>query len=181
MSLQVGAVPDSGRLTVRQSPTTHLPPVPMRACFFANSGGGKTNLIVSMLTNPRMYGGNVFDAVYVVSPSAKLDSTWQHLAKYRAKRGQKEEELCVDHWDAERVQKIIEESFSLTAHREKQQEKGERVRAVSVCLVVADMADNQSILHATGNYILNSAFIRARHAFLSVWIASQRPNLTSRL
>ena len=66
-----------------------------------------------------MYGGNVFDAVYIVSPSAKLDSTWQHLAKYRAKRGQKEEDFFFDHWDAERVQKIIDESFALTAHRKK--------------------------------------------------------------
>ena len=151
----------------------------MRACFFANSGGGKTNMIVFMLTNPRMYGGNVFDAVYVVSPSAKLDSTWQHLATYRAKRRQKEEEFFFDHWDAERVQKIIDESFKLTAHQKARQANGERVRAFSVFLCVDDMADNQSILHATGFSILNSAFIRARHAFLSVWIASQRPNLTS--
>ena len=85
----------------------------------------------------------------------------------------------MDTWDAERVQKIIDESFKLTAHQKARQAKGERVRAISVCLVVDDMADQQSILHATGNSILNSAFIRARHAFLSVWIASQRPNLTS--
>ena len=178
MSLRIGAVPDSGRLAVRQSPTSHLPSVPMRACFFAPSGVGKTNLMVSLLTNPRMYGGNCFDAVYVVSPSAKLDSTWQHLAKCRAKRGQKEEDFFFDHWDAERVQKIIDESFALTAHRKTQQDKGERVRAVSVCLVVDDMADQQSILHATGNSILNIAFIWARHAYLSVWVSNQRGSLT---
>ena len=124
MSLQIGAVPDSGRLTVRQSPTAHLPPNPSRMCFFANSGGGKTNLIVSMLTNPRLYGGDVFDAVYLVSPSAKLDSTWQHLAKYRAMRGQKEDEFFFDHWDAERIQNIIDESFKLTAHQKARQANG---------------------------------------------------------
>ena len=59
----------------------------MRACFFANSGGGNTHLIVPMLTNPRLYGGNVFDAVYVVFPSAKLDSTWQHLANMQSQEG----------------------------------------------------------------------------------------------
>ena len=58
---------------------------------------------------------------------------------------------------------------------------GERVHAVSVCPAVDDMADQQSILHATGNSILNSAFICARHAFLSVWVASQRPNLVSNI
>ena len=132
-----------------------------------------------MLTNPRMYGGNVFDAVYVVSPSAKLDSTWQHLAKYRAKREHKEDDLFMDTWDGAKIQGVIDESFKLTAHQKARQAKGERVHAVSVCLIVDDMADQQSILHATGNSILNSAFIRARHAFLSVWVASQRPNLVS--
>ena len=37
-----------------------------------------------------MYDGSVFGTfVYVVSPSAELDSAWQHLAKHKAKRGQK--------------------------------------------------------------------------------------------
>ena len=79
MSFKIGAISDQGRLKVRQSPAAPMPPIPMRACFFANSGGGKTNLIVSLLTNPRLFGGNVFDAVYVVSPSVKVDSTWAHL------------------------------------------------------------------------------------------------------
>ena len=55
------------------------------------------------------------------------------------------------------MQRIIDESFALTAHRKKQQAKGERVHAVSACLIVDDMADQQSILQATGNSILNSA------------------------
>ena len=114
MSLQIGAIPDKCRLKVRQSPTAHLGPIPMRACFFANSGGGKTNLCVSLLTNPRLFGGNVFDAVYVVSPSVKVDSTWAHLKKHRAKRGQKEDEFFMEEWDGDRIQRLIEESFALT-------------------------------------------------------------------
>ena len=87
MSLQIGAIPDKGRLKVRQTPTTHMCSIPCLACFFVNSGGGKTNICVSLLTNPRLFGGNVFDAVYVVSPSVKVDSTWGHLKKHRAKIG----------------------------------------------------------------------------------------------
>ena len=175
MSLKIGAIPDKGRLKVRQSPTAHMPPIPMRACFFANSGGGKTNLIVSLLTNPRLFGGNVFDAVYVVSPSVKVDSTWAHLKKHRAKRGQKGNEFFMDEWDGDRIQRLIEESFALTKyHKDK-----EHTHATSVLIVVDDMADASHILHATGNSILNSLFIRGRHAYLSVWVASQRPNLVS--
>ena len=85
----------------------------------------------------------------------------------------------MDTWDGAKIQDLIDESFKLTAHQKARQAMGERVQAISVCLVCDDMADQQSILHATGNSILNSAFIRARHAFLSVWVASQRPNLVS--
>ena len=120
MSLKIGAIPDKGRLHVKQSPTAHTPSIPMRACFFANSGGGKTNRIVSLLTNPELFGGNVFDAVYVVSPSVNVDSTWEHLKKYRAKRGQKKE-FFMDEWDGQRVQALIDESFKLTDdHKQKE-------------------------------------------------------------
>ena len=68
-------------------------------------------MIVSLLTNPRLFGGNVFDAVFVVSPSVKLDSTWKHLIDYRAKQtGQKEAQLFFDKWDETMVQKIMDES-----------------------------------------------------------------------
>ncbi|MDA8583818.1 hypothetical protein N9L68_06275 [bacterium] len=143
--------------------------------FVANSGGGKTNLVVALLTNPRLFGGNVFDAVYVVSPSVKVDSTWAHLMKYRAKRGQHDDEFFMDTWDGERVQKLIEESFALTTYHKKNNHQ----HATIVLIVVDDMADASHILHATGNSILNSLFIRGRHAYLSVWICSRRPNLVS--
>ena len=68
----------------------------MRACFFANSGGGKTNLIVSLLTNPKLYGGDVFDAVWVISPSVNVDSAWEYLRKHRAKKGQGGDEFFMD-------------------------------------------------------------------------------------
>ena len=120
MSLKTGAIPDKNRLKARQSPTAHMTSIPMRACFFANSGGGKTNRIVSLLTNPELFGGNVFDAVYVVSPSVNVDSTWEHLKKYRAKRGQKKE-FFMDEWDGQRVQALIDESFKLTDdHKQKE-------------------------------------------------------------
>ena len=100
---------------MRQSPTPHLPSNPSRCYFAAPSGNGKTNLIVSLLTNPRLYGGKVFDAVFVVSPSVKLDSTWRHLIDYRHKQArQKEEQFFFDKWDEATVQKVMDETARLT-------------------------------------------------------------------
>ena len=155
MSLKIGAVPDTNRLKVRQSPTKHLLTLPCRGTVNGNSSGGKTNLLVSLLTTPHLYGGKVFDAVYVVSPSVKLDSTWRHLIDYRAKKGQKEEDFFFDHWDESVVQRIMDESAKLTEYHKKH----EHQYATSVCLVVDDMADQQHILHATGNSLLNTLFI----------------------
>lgn len=112
----------------------------------------------------------------MISPTLNLDSTWAHLQKYREKNfGQKQDQFFFDTWDGPNVQELIDESFKLTDYHK----QARHTHATSVLLVVDDMADQQSTLHAQGNSILNSAVIRARHAYLSVWIASQRPNLTS--
>ncbi|MDA8583154.1 hypothetical protein N9L68_02950 [bacterium] len=56
--------------------------------MIATSGNGKTNISVSLLTNPKLFGANVLDAGWAISPSVKVDSTWDDLRAYRAKRGQ---------------------------------------------------------------------------------------------
>ena len=128
-----------------------------------------------MLTTPHRYGSDVFDAVYDIKPSVKLDSTWRHLINYRAKNGQIEEDFFFDHWDESIVQRIMDESAKLTDYHKKHSHP----HATSVCLVVDDMADQQHILHATGNSLLNTLFIRGRHYDLSAIVATQRPSLTS--
>lgn len=62
----------------------------------------------------------------------------------------------------------IEESLALTKYHK---EKG-HAHATNVVI-----ADASHILHDSGNSILNSLFIRVRHAYLSVCVCSQRPHL----
>ena len=119
MSLRIGAIPGKGRLKVRQSPTSHMPPIPMRACFFANSGGGKNNLIIHILTKPKLFGGNVVDAVWVISPSVKVDSTWEHVRAYLVKRGQGGDEFFM-----EMVKQILDEGVKMTDYHKKRAKEG---------------------------------------------------------
>lgn len=65
-------IPGMGKLRVKQSPTAHLPSVPMGACCFADSGGGITNLIVSVWARKDLNGETVA-TVYVVSPSVNVE------------------------------------------------------------------------------------------------------------
>ena len=96
---------------------------------------------MSLLTNPKLYGGDVFDAVWVISPSVKVDSTWEHLRKYRAKKGQCGDEFFMDSWDEDRVKQIMEEGMKMTEYHKKQAREGHHVKfATSTLLVVDDMA-----------------------------------------
>ena len=69
MSLKIGAIPGDQEISSeRQSPTAHMGSFPMDACDFANGGGGKTKLTISRPAKPKQCGGDVIDAVLVISP-----------------------------------------------------------------------------------------------------------------
>lgn len=98
MSLAIGAIPDKGKLNARQSPTAHMPSIPIRGIVFGAGSSGKSTLLVGLLTNPLLYG-NCFDAVYAFSHSVHHDGTWNHLKEYRASKGQKPDQYFFDAWD----------------------------------------------------------------------------------
>ena len=80
-SLQVEPIKDPTKLDIRQSKSPHLPKLPLRSLFLANSSGGETTLIANLLLNKRAYR-DVFSAIYVLSPSVHHDGTWGALKKY---------------------------------------------------------------------------------------------------
>ena len=175
-SLGVQAVKDDSKLQIRQSPTEHLPRTPMRALFLANSGGGKTTLIANLLTRKELYG-KAFSTFYIFSPSVDHDGTWQSVKRYmREEMGQKPEEHFFSKWEPDRIQEIVDAQFQITKfHKEHGHKKGH-----SILIFVDDWASNPEILHrGDGGGVLNSLFIRGRHANISTWIASQRPTLLS--
>ena len=175
MSLKVDPIKDTTKLEIRQSNSLHLPRLPMRSLFLANSSGGKTTLIANLLLNKKAYRG-VFSSIYVFSPSVHHDGTWGAIKAYvREELGKKEEEHFFDDWDGQRVQEIVSTAFAVTKyHKDNGHKKGH-----AILLVIDDFADRPDILHAAGGSILNSLAIRGRHANISFWCASQRPTLLS--
>ena len=133
MSLQVEPIKDSTKLEIRQSKSIHLPRLPMRALFLANSSGRKTTLVANLLLNKRAYR-DVFSAIYVFSPSVHHDGTWGAVKKYvRDELHKKEEEHFFDNWDSKKVQEIVDTAFAavsythLRAH-ETREDRGSRVK-----------------------------------------------------
>ena len=55
--LDVEPIKDPTKLEIKQSKTPHLPRLPMRSLFLANSSGGKTTLIVNLLLNKKLDRG----------------------------------------------------------------------------------------------------------------------------
>ena len=176
MSLGVQPVKDDSKLQIRQSPTEHLPRTPMRALFLANSGGGEPTLISNLLTRREFYG-KAFSTFYIFSPSVHHDGTWQSVKKYvREEMGQKPEERFFDKWDPQQIQEIVDAQFAITKHHKDHCHR----RGHSILIVIDDWADRADVLHrGDGGGVLNSLFIRGRHANISCWIASQRPTLLS--
>ena len=94
----------------------------------------------------------------------------------REEMGQKPEEHFFDKWEPDRIQEIVDTQFAITKHHK---DHGHR-KGHSICIVVDDWADRSDVLHqSNGGGVLNSLFIRGRHANISTWIASQRPTLLS--
>ena len=67
----------------RQSLTSHLPKLPVRCIVAAPSSGGKSNLVVQLITHPQFYRG-CFDRIYYFSASADLDSGLESVKRYAA-------------------------------------------------------------------------------------------------
>ena len=62
----------------KQSKYSNVPKVPFRALIFGPSGSGKSVLLVSLILD--IYR-NVFQRVYVFSPSVNHDSIWLPVKK----------------------------------------------------------------------------------------------------
>ena len=63
----------------KQSKYSNVPKVPFRAIVFGPSGSGKSVLLLSLILD--IYR-NVFQRVYVFSPSVNHDSIWLPVKKY---------------------------------------------------------------------------------------------------
>jgi hypothetical protein len=83
-----------------------LPQFPFRLLLLGSSAGGKTTLLLNILTNENFYKG-VFDKIYIISPTISVDSTWQALDKLPEK--EKEKYRFFEQCNVEDIQAILDE------------------------------------------------------------------------
>ena len=70
--LQIGPLKDGYKVEVPQSNSDVVPRLPMRTVALGPSSSGKSNLLVTLLTDDRCYK-NKFEKIYWISPTARVD------------------------------------------------------------------------------------------------------------
>ena len=79
--MEIGPLKEGYRVELPQPKNKVLPPLAMRAIFLGPSSSGKTNAIVTMLTDARFYRG-LFEKIYWASPTATVDPGLDQLRTY---------------------------------------------------------------------------------------------------
>ena len=64
-----------------QGASEALPQLPLRGIALGNSGSGKTNMISTLITDPRFYRGK-FQKLYWLSPTALIDDALTPLRDF---------------------------------------------------------------------------------------------------
>ena len=161
-------------LKLKQSQSEVLPRLSTRMVISGPSGVGKGVLTMQLLLNQKFYRG-CFDRIYYFSQSAKVDSNLKGLETYcKEELGQKEPCLY-DTFDEGFIRDHLEQQLAVTQYIKKQAEKkGKRTaKGFQTCLVIDDFADMPSVMRKAGG-ILNTLFIRGRHANVSVFVLTQK-------
>ena len=152
----------------KQSKYSNVPKVPFRALIFGPSGSGKSVLLVSLILD--IYR-DVFSRVFVFSPSVNHDSIWLPVKKYVKENlnvNDEKEQCFFEEYKTEDLMKIIDTQTKITKYLKEKKEK----KLYNILVILDDIADAPEI--ARHNKLLQSLYVRGRHAGISVITASQK-------
>lgn len=159
MSYQI--VPSKRKLVFPENDNIpdHMPKLPSRGLFIANSGSGKTEVIASLLRNPdfgfkQAFRGNVF----LMSGTASLhDPAWDGVTL--------KEENVWDDYREDIIQEIIDDQEAII------KDKGGKDKKVPHVLLILD--DLITAIPTSRQSSLVKLFTSGRHRLISIWITTQ--------
>ena len=173
--MEIGPVKSKApQIHFKQSKNAVLPSLPLRAMMLGNSGNGKTNLISSLITDPRFYRG-VFAKIYWFSPTARIDDSLEPVREYiedNLVQNQSEDPSFYEILDTEALAKIISRAKGVMEYLK--QEKPRRKYAYNTLIVIDDLADT---VDHKAQLLINQLFIKARHYGISTILSTQKLRL----
>ena len=153
--------------TSSQSKYDFVAKVPFRSIVLGPSGSGKTVLITNLILD--VYK-DVFQRVFVFSPSISVDASWHPVIIYIEKDMKvdtNKEKVLFDHYDSEALENIIDEQHKLIDYMKKKDIK----KLYNILIVVDDFADDPKFVRQSK--MLQAVYIRGRHTMISTITATQ--------
>ena len=163
--------------TVKQSRFKHCNTfLPVRSLVCGPSGSGKGVFLTSSMLD--MWRG-CFQKIYVMSPTAFIDSQWSELRKYMAdhldQHDDGDDPGFFDTWDPAKLRKIIETQRKIVEHQKKQR-KHKGGELYQICIILDDFASEG---HVMRDPILSWMFTKIRHWHASILVSVQKYRLAS--
>jgi hypothetical protein len=172
--MEIGALKSGYAVDFPQAKNKILPPLPLRALVLAPSSGGKTNMLVTLLTDPRFYKGK-FSHIYWCSPTATVDPSLDVLRDYIREQGNQGEDdpAFMDSIDVAFLQSRVDRQKKVTEYLKKHKVKQ---KAWNMLIVLDDLADVKRGLPEISRFV-DGLFVKARHWGVSVVLSTQKLKL----
>ena len=173
--MEIGAIKTRvPEITFPQGASEALPQLPLRAIALGNSGSGKTNMISTLITDPRFYRGK-FQKAYWLSPTALIDDALQPLRDFvedHLEQQQDQDPTFHDHMNVAFLTKVIQRSRRVMEYMKSQKPRPKK--AYNVLIVLDDLGDTNA---PAALKLINLLFLKGRHWGISVILSVQRLKL----
>ena len=172
--MEIGPLPSRYAVEFPQAENQVIPRLAMRAIALGPSSSGKTNMLVTMLTDSRFYKGK-FSHIYWVSPTATVDPALDVLRDYIRDKGiQGEDDPAFhDSIDVEFLQSRVDRQKKVTEYIKKHKLKQ---KAWNMIIILDDLADVKRGLPQISRFV-DSCYVKARHWGVSIILSTQKLKL----
>ena len=157
----------------KQSKYETAPRLPLSQTIMGPSGSGKGILLQSMILD--IYR-DVFERIYVWSPSNSVDSNWFPSKRYlqdHLKVHIEKEKCLFDEYIPEELEKVIKQQHKVIEY----QKKNDHTKSFSILIIVDDFADSKAF--SRNSPLLNQLYARGRHNSINSITSTQKFNALS--
>ena len=172
--MEIGALKSGYAVEFPQAANEVLPRLALRAIALGPSSSGKTNALVTLLTDSRFYRGK-FSHIYWCSPTASVDPSLDVLRDYIRDQGKQGEDdpAFHDSIDVAFLQSRVDRQRKVTEYIKKHKLKQ---KGFNMLIVLDDLADVKRGLPEITRFV-DSLFVKARHWGVSVILSTQKLKL----
>lgn len=159
--------------TYKQSRFPQAPELCVRGVLLGPSGSGKSVALQQLVLD--VYRG-CFERVYLFSPTAFLDQTWQPVREYCEKHLDLQGEECFfETFEPSKLAEILAVQKAITQNLKDHNKR----KLMGVLVIVDDFADDANVSRGNSGNVLKTLYVKGRHFGISTLIGTQKYRLLS--